>query len=203
MRINDKTEIPEQYYTLWTNLGYALDLQPEKKVVMFGTSENSDITTALIVKLALLNAKKGTRTLINDSNFDDSDLQNTFGIKPKQGWTDLLKNNLKPGSVITETIIPNLSVLSVGSEIQKPMALISQSNVLNVIKELKLQYDIIFLNVSSFFTTTVPQLLLQVVDTMAIIVVSGETQQHNLLRMINTVRMSKTNILGLIEWQKG
>ncbi|MDR1606643.1 MAG: CpsD/CapB family tyrosine-protein kinase [Streptococcaceae bacterium] len=203
MRISQETKISEQYYTLGTNLEYALEDHPEQKVVMFGATGNSDMTTDLVVNLAMLNAQKGKRTLIIDSNFQDSKLQKRYGTAGDKGWTDLLANSVTPTAVIKENVIPNLSIIPIGQKAAEPLVLMSQSNGREIISNLKAQYDMIFLNASPFFTTDEPTLLLQLVDAVALVVVAGETQQQELLAMINAVRLSHTNILGLIEWVKG
>lgn len=203
MHISQETKISEQYYTLGTNLEYALEAHPEQKILMFGATDNSDMTTDLVVNLAMLNAQKGQRSLIINSNFHDNKLQRIFGTAGEKGWTDLLEKTVTLTDVIKENVMPNLSIIPIGQKITEPLALISQSNWRDIISTLKTQYDIIFLNVSSFLTTDEPILLLQLVDAVALIVVSGETQQQELLNMINAVRLSHTHILGLIEWVKG
>lgn len=198
--------ISEQFRTLRTNIefaGAALDKLHKLQVVMFTSAEISDGKTTVSSNVAVAWAQAGKRVLYVDADLRRPTAQSTFGLINTRGLTTILATNAQPKDVVQETFVDNLEVLTSGPVPPNPAELLSSTRMTSLMEWMRNNYDVVVFDVPPVMEVTDAQVLMPVVDGAVLVTIFGKTLKANLQRTVETLRMSDTKILGIVQRVRG
>ncbi len=109
-----------------------------------------DGASNFVANLAVVFSQLGERTLLVDANLRTPSQQETFGLKGRQGLSDILAGRAGQDAIAKIDALVSLSVLSAGTQPPNPQELLSRPafNALN--EQLAAAYDAVLYDVPAF-----------------------------------------------------
>ncbi|BCZ49033.1 hypothetical protein psyc5s11_51000 [Clostridium gelidum] len=198
----EKENINEAFRTLRTNL----QLKEDKIFTVTSTSKE-DGKTMVSVNLAKTFAEAGFKTLIIDGNGRNPRINEAFNLQITKGISEILyEENTslinESNSVLLNTDVKNLNILSWGNEKLNPADLLSKSNLEELLKELKNKFDYIVIDTTSMVNYCDAQIFSKVSDGTLIVSTEGKTDKNETVRMKELIDISGINVIGIV-WREG
>lgn len=198
-----KHVISEQFRTLRTNIEFAGAALEKLQVVMFTSAEMSDGKTTVSTNVAVTWAQAGKKVLYVDADLRRPTAHSTFDLLNTRGLTTILASDAQPKDTVQETFVPNLEVLTSGPVPPNPAELLSSHRMVALVEWMRNNYDIVVLDVPPVMAVTDAQVLVPLVDGTVLVTTFGKTLKNNLQRTVETLRISNTKILGIVERNRG
>lgn len=195
---NPKSPISESYRMLRTNLRY-LNIDEETKVVAVTSSNPAEGKTTTLCNLAITIAQAGQRVVLVDADMRKPRLHKTFTVSNNHGVVDILveKTNYK---MIVQQVegIENLELITSGAIPPDPSELLESKAMVNLIAELKKDYDFVLVDAPPICSVTDAAILARLVDGVILVVASGETKIDSAKLSKKLLEKVDANILGVV-----
>ncbi|WP_238699370.1 CpsD/CapB family tyrosine-protein kinase [Enterococcus sp. VV15] len=190
--------IPEQYQTIRSNIQFTSIDQELKTLVVTssGPGEGKSTTSA---NLAVVFANSGKKVLLVDADLRKPSVALTFHLPNINGLTNLLGSKEKNiQECVVETMIDNLWVMTSGPKPPNPSELLDSNRMMDIIVELKKQYDLIIFDMPPVASVTDAQILSAKTDGVVLVVRERKTIKKDLLKAKKLLAIAKANILGIV-----
>jgi len=188
----------EVYKMIETNLEY-LDLDNDHRVILFTSSNSEEGKTSTIANLGRSFAESDKKVIIVDCDLRKPQIYNHFNIPNNPGLTNVLINRLDYKKVVLSVTEYNtLSVLPAGELPPDPIKFLNSDTFVNLIEQLKKDYDYIFIDSPPLLTVADTSILFKKVDGIVFIVASGQTKKEDLRKAKKTLNLTKANLIGTI-----
>lgn len=206
--IKERENVEEAFRTLRANLQLK-----NQKIFTVTSASKEDGKTIVSVNLAKVFAEANFKTLIIDGNGRDSKVNEAFNLENTKGISDILygmisnEESLKKensslidviNSVLVNTNVEKLNVLSWGNEKLNPADLLSKSNVGELLQELKNNFDYIIIDTTSMVNYCDAQAFSKASDGTLIVAAERNTDRNEMLRMKELVDISGIDARGLV-----
>lgn len=198
-----KHVISEQFRTLRTNIEFSGAALDKLQVVMFTSAEMSDGKTTVASNVAVTWAQAGKSVLYVDADLRRPTSQSTFNLLNTRGLTTILASNAQPKDTVQKTFVDNLEVLTSGPVPPNPAELLGSARMASVIDWMRNNYDIVVLDVPPVMVVADAQVLMPLVDGAILVTTFGKTLKVNLQRTVETLRLTDTKILGVVQRVRG
>lgn len=190
--------ISEQYRTIRTNIQYAMVDRDIKTLVVTssGPSEGKSTTSA---NLSVVFANSGKRVLLVDADMRKPTVAKTFAMNNFQGLSTLLgSREVSISNVVQPTDISNLSIMTSGPKPPNPSELLASNRMLELIEEIKSQYDLIIFDMPPVVVVTDAQIIASKTDGTILVVRENVTKRASLLKAKHLLEIVDTSILGVV-----
>ena len=191
------TPVGEAYRVLRTNLLFSKEMGSMKSLVVGSMTpgEGKSFTSA---NLAITLAQQKSNTLLIDADLRRGVLHNTFNCPKKPGLTNYLTGVAPLSSVLRETYVPNLSLITCGSMIPNPSEILGSLRMQKFIEGLTKRFDFIIFDTPPLYAATDAVVLGTLVDGVAIVVRAGKTNGEEVRRRIELFQNVQAKIVGVI-----
>ena len=191
--------VSEAYRSIRTNILYS-NLEKNIKTIMVSSPGPSEGKTTTAINIAITYAQLGRKTVIVDTDLRKPMLHKIFDIKREIGVSDYLNDieNLKIETIIKETEVENLSVIPSGKLMPNPSELLGSKNMKKVILELKNNFDLVIFDTPPIIPVTDSRVVANQIDSMLLIVKSGQTDYHQLSRAKTLLDSVNTSLVGCV-----
>jgi capsular exopolysaccharide synthesis family protein len=191
-----KSPIAEAYRTLRTNIHFSKGDQ-EPKTIMFisaGPGEGKSTTAA---NTAVSLAQSGKHVIIVDCDFRKPVQHSIFGKKNK-GLTNILVEDVSINSMIQETGIDNVNLLTSGPIPPNPSELLSSKKMQDILDTLRSQADYVIIDAPPVIAVTDACVLASKVDGIALVIGAGMVRPEMAQKAKDLLQKAKGHILGVI-----
>jgi protein-tyrosine kinase len=130
----------EQLLIRWFNQG--------NKSIAITSVSKADGASELLANLAILFSQLNKKTLLIDADLRQPSHQKLFGIERKVGLANILANRQGKYEIVREKLLPNLSILSAGTQAPNPQELLNRDAFPKLLSDLENVYDIILIDTS-------------------------------------------------------
>jgi len=187
----------EIYRVIRTNLEFAKrDLGANAiTVVSAGSGEGKSLT---LFNLAYTYAKNGDKVLIVDSDLRRPSQHKILGVPYGAGLTNLLLDQKSLDEVIVPSSVPNLYFMSRGKHVASSSGILNSQRMRDLIKELKLRYDMIFFDSPPIMAVSDAAILASEVDLTLMIIEYRKFPQRMSARAIQMVENVKGKVVGVV-----
>jgi capsular exopolysaccharide synthesis family protein len=195
--LNPKSPISEQYRSLRTNLQFA-SVDKELKTLVItstGPSEGKSLTTA---NLAVTFAQQGKKVLLVDADMRKPTVHYTFRLENTVGLSNYLIGEKGLESVVKDTNIPNLGIVTSGPIPPNPAEILSSKRMKQFIDEAKELFDIIIFDTPPVLAVTDPSIMAKLCDGVLLVVRSKQTEYEAAKRAKEQLAQVQANILGVV-----
>lgn len=195
-----KNPVSEQFRTVRTNIHF-MSVDEPLKLVAFTSSNISEGKSTVTANVAITWAQEGKKVLLIDADLRRSTLHTTFNLSNASGLTTILTSSaseLDLNSVIQDSGIDNLSVVTAGPTPPNPSELLNSKRMTAFLDAIKPIYDVIVLDVPPLLEVTDTQALSGHLDGVILVVRAGVTQKAAVARAVEMLKISKARLLGYV-----
>lgn len=197
--LSDKrSTIAEQYRTIRSNIKFSMIDKNLKSLVVSssGPGEGKSTTSA---NLAVVFADTGQKVLMVDADLRKPTVALTFKLPNQEGLSSLLSNRVyQLSELVQPSGIPNLDILTSGPTPPNPSEMLSSQRMLEVMREMENQYDLIIFDMPPLGTVTDAQIMAARTDGTILVVRERKTNKQSLLKSKELLQMAKANVIGVI-----
>ncbi|WP_230931977.1 CpsD/CapB family tyrosine-protein kinase [Priestia sp. TSO9] len=192
-----KDPVAEQYRTIRTNIQFSNVDQDIKTIVVTssGAEEGKSTTTS---NLATVYAQQGLNVLLIDADLRKPTGHYTFRLENHIGLTNVLTRQSTLAQAVQESEIPHLSVLTSGPIPPNPSELLASAQMVELLKEMKEQFDMIIFDTPPILAVADAQILANQVDGTILVVSSGKTEKDAALKSKELLSSAKGKLLGVV-----
>jgi tyrosine-protein kinase Etk/Wzc len=182
--------ISEAFRSLRTSLHFAA-INREKKVLLITSTFPGEGKTTISANLAITLSQTGARVLVIDGDLRRPSLHTKFGHSKAPGLSELLAGDVPVASVLHNTGIPNLRLITAGTTAPNPAELLGSQKMADLLVALRNEYDHIIIDAPPVLAVTDAPLLTSRCDLVLLVL---ETERvpvkaaHRMVEMMANVR---------------
>lgn len=198
--LNDKTPfiVREAYRAARTNIVFSVSGSGsnECKIVVFTSANPGEGKTTSSLNIALTFAQTGSKILIIDGDMRKPRIHQYLGVVKTNGLSSILSNQKSFDEVVYRNVRDGLDCLTSGSIPPNPAELLASEAMGNLLEELKLQYDYIFIDTPPATVVTDAIAVSPYVSGIVLVVRQGFTEHEGIDRVVAIMKLAKVKLLG-------
>ena len=206
--------VAENFRGLRSNICFH-NLEKKIKTLIVTASSPGEGKTSIACNLAITMARLEMKTLLVGCDLRKPTLYRAFGMEKKPGLVDVLLGTYSPQDVIrtiTDLImgemgmddvmatpgLDNLHIMTCGNIPTNPSDLIESKALMNLINDLKKEYDFIIIDTPPILSTNDPVMLGSIVDATLLVYRIGSVSKALLKRSVLQLSQTKSNLIGVV-----
>lgn len=195
----------EIFKNLMTNIQFININNLRSKSILITSAMPLDGKTYVANNLAMEFAKAGKKVIIIDSDMRKGRLDKIFNLPNNLGFSNYLSSLDSNGNIINERItryvndteIKNLNVITAGTIPPNPAELLKTDKVKELIKDLKVFYDVIIFDSVPVLEAPEAQMLSKVCDLTLLLVSYDNTKKEELEIAYKDIHNVAGNVIGV------
>ena len=188
----------ENYRMLGTKLLFANGADRVRSVLL-SSAQMSEDTGEIAANLAVILAQTGNRVVLVDANLNRPTIGQIFGIPDRLGGlTDVLTGQAKTPRLATVSWAPGLSILPSGPVSYDSFSLLSSNRMLNLLKQLESQVDIVIVTASPLLAFADSLILASRVDGAVVVARRGKVRPDMVSQVVKSLRSLNAHIIGTV-----
>ena len=152
----------------------------------------------LAANLAIVFSQLDKKTLLIDANLRQPNQSQLFGIDSKLGLTNILGNQQGCYAMTRLKSLPNLAVLSAGTQVPNPQELLSLTSFSSLLEDLKKVYDIIIIDTAPINLGSDLLAVVSVCEAAIIVVKKGVSLASHVQTLLAQINTTGSNVLGSV-----
>lgn len=187
----------ESYRTLRTNIEFS-GIDNKVKSVVVTSARAGDGKSTSSAMLAAYMALAGKKTIFVDCDLRNAKTKNLFNIENSVGFTNVLLGNIPLNEAVQESKIDNLYILPSGLKPPNAAEILCSEKTKELIDMLKREFEYVIIDTPPVGFISDAQILSQYVDGCLLIVVSGKSKIHEVIRSKKLIEQVQGRILGAV-----
>lgn len=186
----------EAYKKVAANIEFA-NIDKNIKTIMITSSLQGEGKTTTICNIASVMTDLNKGILLIDLDLRKPFVHKFFSLSNKAGLTDLLLNRDDYCNYINN-VYPKLDIITAGKIPPNPTEILNSKSMRELLKELSLYYDYIFLDTPPIAMVSDPIIVATYVDAVILTVASGQTDIETAKRSLYSLKQINANLIGII-----
>ena len=187
----------ESFRTLVTNMEFSSAESPHKALLI--TSSGADEGKSFVAaNLAVAMAQTKERVVIVDCDMRKAMQHSIFGVDNEKGLANLLVGNADLESVILDTDVPNLKLVSCGPTPPNPVELLKSSRMGEVLSELRSSCDVILCDSPPVLPVADALVLASKLDGVLLVADLNHTARDVMAEALGRLSKLDAPMLGLV-----
>lgn len=195
---NEPMAAMEAYRLLRVNLEFMAIAHPFQVMVVAGASpkDGKSLTTA---NLAAAYARAGKQVILLDADLHQPDQQRLFKVSNNMGLTTALRSDETIlESLLHQTSLPNLRLLTTGPLPPNPAELLSSKRMTALLTKLKAMAELVIIDSPPLTIVTDGMVLGMQADGMILVVRGGKTRRANIKQVRLLLNQVQAPLLGFV-----
>lgn len=189
----------EAYKLLRTNLMFSFSDEGVGKVIGITSAVQSEGKSSTASNTAYALAESGSRVLLLEGDLRKPTIPSKLGVEKGPGLTNLLVARSDYRDLIQHCpMAPSLDIISSGDIPPNPSELLGSNRMLQVIEELKQNYDYIVLDLPPVNVVSDAVAVSRLLDGVVMVVRGGVSDQQMLAEAMRQLEMVNVRILGFV-----
>jgi capsular exopolysaccharide synthesis family protein len=177
------------------------------QVIMMASTRPAEGKTSISILESIIFALNGSRVLLMDADLRRPAVHTRLNLASTSGVADRenvgLSSVLSGKTTLDEAIrewpdYPGVHVLVAGPTPPLPSELLGSKHMEDLLAELRLRYDFIFIDTPPVMTVTDASVMSRLADATILVVRYGEARRHVIMRSIELLQRSGANLLGVV-----
>lgn len=189
--------ISEAYRSLRTALLLSHSDKPPKTILVTSAQRGEGKTTTAI-NIAISLTQLGARVLILDCDMRNPRCHKALKLTNDRGMSAFLTGNTELSSLIKETQVPNLYVITGGKIPPNPAELLASPRMRQALDLLDELFDYIIVDSSPMLAVTDPMILSPTVDGVIFVIKAEETPKQVVKKLKQNLLSTNARILGVV-----
>jgi len=187
----------ESYHFLATEV--LLDSKAdETRSIMVATAKPNQGGTSTICNLAITLAQAGRRVVLIDADLRRPSLHKLFRVPNDFGLADVLRDDASMVACMKTTPVENLALMTAGSNIDNPWALLRSARLGRLLEDLKQVADYVLVDVPSAIVFADAATVASIVDSVLVVVRANESPRGSEFQVKGLLDKANANILGVV-----
>lgn len=192
-----KSNISESIRAIRTNVMFTLPDNP-KKVILITSSIPGEGKSFVSANLAVVFAQTGKKVLVIDADMRKPTMHKLFAADKTKGLSNVLAKTSDVMSSMIETKVNNVYLMACGPIPPDPSELLGSQRMVEMLDELKGDFDIIIIDSPPVLTVTDSQVLSGVVDCVGFVVKGNSTVKDVARRGVDSFAKVHNKLLGVV-----
>lgn len=172
--------------------------QHAARTILVSSPEPGDGKTTMVCNLAMALAQSGKRVLLVDADLRRPNVHTLFRMSPEIGLTEILAGEIEALNAIRPTIIDGLSVITAGQIPANPAELLSSPRLHRTLRDLRDEYDFVFVDAPPMLAVSDPCILAQHTDGLLIVTRINKNTRSAVLRVRQMIQDQGIRVLGAV-----
>jgi chain length determinant protein tyrosine kinase EpsG len=168
-----------------------------RALAVVGIDEN-DGAALFAANLAVVFSQLGEQTLLVDANLRRPAQADTFGLKPRQGLSDLLAGRADLDVIARIPSFVDLSVMPAGTLPPNPQELLARESFRNLNTQLESRYDVVLYDLPPFASGADALAVAGRAGGVLLVARKNHTRVANLTRMVEQLVDAGGEVLGSV-----
>lgn len=177
------------------------NLNPNREIrnllITSATLGEGKSTSAALMAITI-SKYRDTNTLLIDCDLRRPTIHKIFGMERQKGFIDVVLKKKPLKSVIKDTFIPNLKILTSGELTRSPADIFNLPTLRDLFAESKFYFDTIVVDSAPTIPVSDTLVLSSEMDGALIVVRAGKTPREMVKRAVDLMKDSGISILGII-----
>ena len=174
------------------------DFEQRLRSIVITSAEPGEGKTTMATHLAIANAARGKSTLLVDGDLRRPSIHSKFGIKPREGLSNVLTGELQWQDVVLPAEgRPNLSILTSGPGSHRAADLIGP-RLAELLDEFAKVYDLVILDSPPLLGFAECLQMASAADGVVIVSRAGKTKRKSVAAVVSTLQRLRANIIGVV-----
>ena len=187
----------EAYRSLRTNLLFS-GTERSMKTILFTTAGPGEGKSITVVNLGAALAQAGHNVLLVDADLRRPMLHRVFRMDKHKGLSTVLAGELTIDDVVTETDIPNLSVITSGMLPTNPSEVLGSAQMRDLIRRVREQYEIVLFDSAPILGMTDAAVLAAEMDATVLVIKAGEASRKALKMSLAQLEQVDAALCGVV-----
>lgn len=193
-----RSPIAEEYRTLRTNLRYAGIENPGGALLITSANPGEGKTTTA-ANLAIAMAEAGKRVALLDADMRRPGVSRIFDLENERGLTSLfLDEPVLLEDVLLSTGVNGLKVLPSGEPPPNPAEMLESRRMTEILQMLRQQFDVVIVDSPPALVVADASILASRCSGALLVVDSGRTRTEAARKVIETLKRSQVQVLGVV-----
>ncbi len=166
--------------------------------IMVATAKPAQGGTSTICNLAVTLAQAGRRVVLIDADLRRPTLHRLFRVPNDFGLANILRNGATVDRGMKSTFVEGLALITAGTDIDNPWALLRSARLQQVIDELKHIADYVLVDVPSAIVFADAATVASAVDGVVVVVRANESPRGSEFQIKGLLNKANSNILGVV-----
>lgn len=194
---NPKSRAAEAFRTLRTNIQFS-SVDKELKTIVVTSAQPSEGKSTIMVNLAVTFAQSGKKVILIDCDFRKPTVHKKFEISNIDGITSVLTQSKTLEECIRKTEFQNFSILTCGPIPPNPAELLSSNRMKNILRDLKSDFDVIFIDTPPVLAVTDAQILSAITDGVVFVTAYGQTEKYAITKAKELINKVGGKFIGVV-----
>jgi capsular exopolysaccharide synthesis family protein len=193
-----KSPVSESYRSLRTNITY---VSADKKIksIIVSSPQPGEGKSTTVANLAIAFAQLRKRTLLIDADLRKPVQHNVFDLPRGPGLAEYLTKGVEDfDSIIRETKIENLSMVTAGGLPPNPSELLGSELMGQLVDRLESEWDIILFDSPPIVAVTDSSMISAEIDALVLVVKAGQSDRAAVDRALDTIENVRSPLIGAI-----
>lgn len=204
---SEKTEMSKAFKTLRTNLQFlSVNNEKQNKVILVTSSMPFEGKSYIASNMAISFAEIGKKVVLIDADMNSGRLDKLFNLPNNLGLSNYLsgldangvETNEFLNKFVKETAIKNLNLITSGTVPPNSSELLATTKMTELIKDLKVFYDIVIIDGTSCLTSTDSLILTRLVGSTVIVANYRKTKKDDILKTKRDIQNVGGKITGVV-----
>ncbi|MFC1548331.1 GumC family protein [Candidatus Omnitrophota bacterium] len=196
--VKPHSTISEAYRGLRTSIMFTA-VEHKRKMLLFTSSGPQEGKTTSAINLAIVMAQSGEKTILLDADLRQPRVEKAFNLDIEHGVTEVLAGKENLDSVIHNTDIQDLDIITCGAIPPNPSELLGSKKMSGLLAQLEERYDRIIIDTPPVLAVTDAVVLSGKVDGTIIVVKAGETNRNAVIKTKEIIEsVQSSNLIGAV-----
>ena len=171
----------------------------DNKVILFTSSHRGEGKTTASLNFAAAVAQDTSRRVVMvDADMREPMVHKLLGMRPRQGFGDLITSDAPVESVVVSTPIPGLSAILCGEIPANPAELFGSERMRQVLAELKAKYDCVIVDSPPVLPVADTIHMAGFADGVVLIVEAARTGRKKIQRAVQLLNNANASVMGFM-----
>lgn len=187
----------EAYRRVKVALEYS-DIDKNIQVIQVCSALQGEGKTTTALNLAAAYAENGKKVIVVDMDFRRAKLHRVFKVENKNGLIDVIAKKIELKDAIKSKEGYSFDLINRGTKTPYPSAILSSSELVKVVEELRTMYDYILIDCPPVLAVSDAIAISKLTDGCIFIVSHKVTEKTAAKEAIKALKANKVNVLGCV-----